>query len=259
MFLAGFYRLCKYLDPGFDLSRLIIKVPATWEGLQACRKLKSLGVKTLATTIFSMEQAILAAEAGCIYISPFLNELKAGFDPSYHDPDPIFDIIVNAQRYYEQHSITTRVKACAAVNVEQILKLAGVHAFTAPGDQLRELASMEEPAAKMTQRSLFQKDLSGETAHSNTNGLMDENTFEQTNGNTNGNTNGHTDGPTNGYTNGAPDKTLEKMSFIDDESAFRLAFARADEGKAQLKTAQVRNPTLVFVLSSSVSHKHTLN
>lgn len=62
---------------------MIIKVPSTWEGLQACRTLKGLGVKTLGTTVFSMEQAALAAEAGCIYVSPFLNELRAGMDPTY--------------------------------------------------------------------------------------------------------------------------------------------------------------------------------
>lgn len=81
-FLIGLYRLCKYLQPAFDLSRLIIKVPSTWEGLQACRKLKGLGVKTLGTTLFTLEQGILAAEAGCIYVSPFLNELRAGIDPT---------------------------------------------------------------------------------------------------------------------------------------------------------------------------------
>ncbi|KAL8990412.1 MAG: hypothetical protein Q9177_000922 [Variospora cf. flavescens] len=220
------YRLCQFLEPNFDLSRIIIKVPSTWEGLQACRKLKSLGVKTLATTLFSLEQAVLAAEAGCIYISPFLNELKATFDPSYHDPKPIFDIIVEAQRYYEQHSCSTRVKACAAVNVEQILKLAGVHAFTAPADQLRELSTMEESAAKVAQRSLFSKEMASERTNGHTNG-------DVTNGDvTNGNTNGVANGPTSG--------TMEKLSFIDDEAKFRLAFARADEGRAQLKTAQVR-------------------
>lgn len=64
------------------MSRMIVKVPSTWEGLQACRKLKDLGVKTLGTTVFAMEQAVLAAEAGCIYVSPFLNELKATMDPT---------------------------------------------------------------------------------------------------------------------------------------------------------------------------------
>lgn len=159
---------------------------------------------------------------------------------SYHDPTPIFDIIVNAQRYYEHHSYPTRVKACAAVTTEQILQLAGVHAFTAPADQLRELASMEESAVKVAQRSRFRDELA--IGHTN------ENANETANGATNGATNGAVDGTTNGdahrdsnrTTNGNTNEMMEKLSFIDDESKFRLAFSRADEGKAQLKTAQVR-------------------
>jgi transaldolase len=57
-----------------------MKVAATFEGLQACRELSTNGIKTLATTVFTIEQAILAAEAGCTSISPFVHELKAGFD-----------------------------------------------------------------------------------------------------------------------------------------------------------------------------------
>lgn len=77
---AGIDRLCRRLEPSFDPSKLCIKVPATWEGLQACRKLKSVGIRTLATTLFTMEQAILAAEVGCDWISPFVHELRANFD-----------------------------------------------------------------------------------------------------------------------------------------------------------------------------------
>lgn len=62
------------------MTRLCVKVVATWEGLQACRKLSGLGIATLATTLFTMEQAVLAAEAGCAYIAPFVHELKAFFD-----------------------------------------------------------------------------------------------------------------------------------------------------------------------------------
>jgi transaldolase len=57
-----------------------MKVPATWEGLQACRELRYSGIKTLATTLFTMEQAVLAGEVGCVSISPFVHELKALFD-----------------------------------------------------------------------------------------------------------------------------------------------------------------------------------
>ncbi|KAI4170652.1 MAG: hypothetical protein LQ348_007073 [Seirophora lacunosa] len=73
----SFHKLCRVLEPGFDLSRLIMKVPSTWEGLQACSRLKSDGIKTLATTAFTMEQVVLAGEAGCISISPFAHELRA--------------------------------------------------------------------------------------------------------------------------------------------------------------------------------------
>ena len=74
------YHLAHRLEPNFDLSRLVIKVPATWEGLQACRTLKVENIKTLATTCFSFEQAILAGEAGCTSVSPFIHELKTQLD-----------------------------------------------------------------------------------------------------------------------------------------------------------------------------------
>lgn len=63
-----------------DENRLCIKVPATWEGLEACQILQARGIPTLATTMFCMEQAALAAEARCTYIAPYVNELRVHFD-----------------------------------------------------------------------------------------------------------------------------------------------------------------------------------
>ena len=74
------YHLCQRLEPDVDLSRVVIKVPATWEGLQACRTLKAENIKTLATTTFSFEQAVLAGEAGCTSVSPFIHELQTQLD-----------------------------------------------------------------------------------------------------------------------------------------------------------------------------------
>jgi transaldolase len=39
-----------------------------------------MGIETLATTLFTIEQAILAAEVGCSSISPFVHELRVHFD-----------------------------------------------------------------------------------------------------------------------------------------------------------------------------------
>lgn len=77
---TGISVICRRLQPEFDASRLCVKVVSTWEGLQACRQLTDLGIQTLATTLFTMEQAVLAAEAGCMYVAPFVHELKAFFD-----------------------------------------------------------------------------------------------------------------------------------------------------------------------------------
>lgn len=72
----GLVQLFQHVQPGFDTNRIVIKIPSTWEGIMACRTLELAGIRTLATTLFSMSQAILAAEAGCSYVAPYVNELK---------------------------------------------------------------------------------------------------------------------------------------------------------------------------------------
>ena len=72
--------LFRTLDPKIDVSRVCIKIPSTWEGLQACRILEAKGINTLATTLFTIEQAALAGEVGCRYIAPYVNELKVHVD-----------------------------------------------------------------------------------------------------------------------------------------------------------------------------------
>lgn len=75
--------LFKNIDPSFDPSRVCIKIASTWEGLQACKALESQhNIRTLATTLFTLEQAALAAEVGCRYIAPYVNELRVHFDKS---------------------------------------------------------------------------------------------------------------------------------------------------------------------------------
>lgn len=72
-------------------KRVCIKIPATWEGMQACRTLESAphNIATLATTMFCKEQALLAAHAGCTYIAPYINELRVHFDPGYVSVFPV--------------------------------------------------------------------------------------------------------------------------------------------------------------------------
>ena len=54
---------------------MVVKIPMTVEGLKAVKVLSSEGIKTNVTLIFSANQAILAANAGATYVSPFLGRL----------------------------------------------------------------------------------------------------------------------------------------------------------------------------------------
>ena len=54
---------------------MIVKIPMTLEGLKAVKVLAAEGIKTNVTLIFSVNQAILAANAGATYVSPFVGRL----------------------------------------------------------------------------------------------------------------------------------------------------------------------------------------
>ena len=71
----GIVKIFRCFSPDIETARICIKVPSTREGLIACRTLEMAGVRTLATTLFTFVQAVLAAEVGCTYIAPYVNQL----------------------------------------------------------------------------------------------------------------------------------------------------------------------------------------
>jgi len=147
----------RHVAPDFDTKRVCIKIPATWEGLQACRELEMHGIATLATTMFCMEQAVLAAHVGCTYIAPYVNELRVHFDPSYHDSDKGFTFCAQAQRYFETEGFKTKVLAASLTSIDEIMQLAGVHHITISPPLLAELAAT--PAEVWKDPNLFGRTL----------------------------------------------------------------------------------------------------
>ncbi|KAJ5726087.1 uncharacterized protein N7483_007444 [Penicillium malachiteum] len=135
-----YHSLFRFFDTQCNLNRVVMKVPATWEGLQACKTLTTEGIQTLATTVFSMEQCILAGEAGCLSVSPFIHDLKKLVCPSYKDENPVIELCVQAQMYYKSHNIPTRVKACSSGSLDEILQLAGVDSHTLESIEIDALA-----------------------------------------------------------------------------------------------------------------------
>ncbi|KAJ5360231.1 Aldolase-type TIM barrel [Penicillium concentricum] len=127
-------QLFQHVQPGFDADRISIKIPSTWEGMMACRTLELAGVRTLATTLFSMAQAVLAAEVGCTYIAPYVNELKVHVETGYVDNAKLLPLCAAIQKYYKSINSPTKVLPASLTSVEEIFFLAGVdHLTIAPG------------------------------------------------------------------------------------------------------------------------------
>lgn len=69
----------KMIEEGREIAaihpNMVVKIPMTEAGLKAVKVLSNEGVKTNVTLIFSVGQALLAANAGATYVSPFLGRL----------------------------------------------------------------------------------------------------------------------------------------------------------------------------------------
>ena len=67
-----------------DLSdQIVLKIPCTTNALKAFAALREEGVETCCTTVFSLPQAVAAAQAGVDHILPFCEPVKeAGGDPT---------------------------------------------------------------------------------------------------------------------------------------------------------------------------------
>ncbi len=89
-------------------KNMVVKIPMTVEGLKACSVLSKEGIKVNMTLIFNANQAILCAEAGAAYVSPFLGRLD---DINMPGIDLIYDIVQIFQNYnYKTEIISASVR-----------------------------------------------------------------------------------------------------------------------------------------------------
>lgn len=98
------------VEEGRELAKIhpniIIKVPMTMEGLKAVKILKSEGIKTNVTLIFSPTQALLAARAGATYVSPFVGRLDdIGSDGMY--------LVEDIVEIFQMHDISCEIIAAS--------------------------------------------------------------------------------------------------------------------------------------------------
>ena len=89
------------LREGRELAKIdkhiVVKVPFTKAGVQACKTLSSEGTRVNVTLIFSPTQALLAAKVGATYVSPFVGRLDDIATSGMNLISEIVDIFENYQ------------------------------------------------------------------------------------------------------------------------------------------------------------------
>ncbi len=144
-----------YQAEGVHIDRVLIKVAATWEGIDAARQLEAQGIHTNLTLLFSIAQAVACAQAKVRLISPFVGRIydwhkkHAGADWNEAmragENDPGVQSVKQIYQYYKHFGIATEVMGASFRNVGQITALAGCDLLTIAPEWLTELAEREDP------------------------------------------------------------------------------------------------------------------
>ena len=139
-----------YEERKISRERILIKIASTWEGLNAAEQLQKEGIRCNLTLLFSLPQAVRAAEAKVQLISPFVGriydwykkEMKRDYTGS---EDPGVQSVTEIYTYYKKFDIGTEVMGASFRNVGQIRELAGCDALTISPELMKELSKSIEP------------------------------------------------------------------------------------------------------------------
>jgi transaldolase len=144
-----------YRENGIDSDRVLIKVAATWEGIQAAAELERAGIHTNLTLLFSFCQAVACGQAQVQLISPFVGRIYDWYKKSAGTAwveadkalanDPGVQSVVAIYNYYKKHGIKTEVMGASFRNIGQITALAGCDLLTISPELLAQLAATDAP------------------------------------------------------------------------------------------------------------------
>ncbi len=140
----------RYEQQGIDRQRVLIKIAATWEGIQAARRLEKLNIQTNLTLLFSFAQAAACADAGVFLISPFVGRIydwyKKALGRDYTGvEDPGVQSVSRIYRYYKGNNYATIVMGASFRNLGQIEQLAGCDRLTISPELLEQLSNDNAP------------------------------------------------------------------------------------------------------------------
>ncbi len=143
----------RYAKAGVGRERVLIKLASTWEGIQAARVLQKEGINCNMTLLFSMAQAVAAAEAGAKLISPFVGRIldwykKANKREYAPVDDPGVQSVREIYAYYKTFGHPTEIMGASFRSKGEVLELAGCDLLTISPELLGELNNSSEPVQR---------------------------------------------------------------------------------------------------------------
>jgi len=123
-------------------DRVVAKLPATLEAITLATELLKDGIPSALTAVYSPAQALLAHEAGCTWIIPYVDRAAR------HSAGAV---VVEQAAILEQLDSATRILAASLKTGPQVVEsiLDGAHDITAPLDVLKAL-----PAHPLTESAV---------------------------------------------------------------------------------------------------------
>lgn len=122
-------------------KNMYVKIPVTHEGLRAIKECKKLGIHTLATAIYTADQAFLAAMNGAEYLAPYTNRM-CNYGDGVQDVKDLIEML-------RVNHMPAKVIAASFKNTYQVHELikAGIQAVTVPCDVLYQM--IDHPGTKI--------------------------------------------------------------------------------------------------------------
>ena len=147
-----------YQAEGVPRERVLIKIAATWEGIQAAARLEQAGIRTNLTLLFSFVQAVACGQARVQLISPFVGRIYDWYKKSAGAQwdeaanagtnDPGVRSVRQIYQYYKRHGIATEVMGASFRNIGQVLALAGCDLLTISPDLLAQLMAQDQAVSR---------------------------------------------------------------------------------------------------------------
>ncbi|MGB4688468.1 MAG: fructose-6-phosphate aldolase [Coprothermobacter proteolyticus] len=115
-------------------EQVVVKIPATQEGIKAVKILSQEGIPTNVTLVFQPLQALLAAKAGATYVSPFVGRLE---DIGHDAMDLVFDI----KHIFDNYGFETQIIVASVRHPKHVLDAArmGANICTVPFKVMEQL------------------------------------------------------------------------------------------------------------------------